>query len=288
MLNGNTKRNSKWMMLLPTTLALLVYLAGCADLKSIRKFADTSADSASYTSLSADYPQSIERQKRYQEEKYHAQLDKEFQERKAQQPALIGLHKGVEEYMHAIGALASDELVSYDKSLDSFASNIKKAKVIDDTKADAFTALTKLIAKAATDMYRQKKLQQLIEDSNKDFQIVIRAMTDIVGQDFVSSLDNEGTAADKYYKEIVTVADKTPPQQAAVELVKEKWREKKDEIEARKRACGLYVETLKKIGDGHQLLFDNKDKLSSKQFLDIIDSYSKDVSSLYKKIKDLK
>ena len=287
MLNRSTKRNSKWIMLLATTSALLVYLAGCADLKSIRKFADTSADSASYTSLSADYPQSIERQKRYQEENY-AQLDKKYQERKAQQPTLIGLHKGIEEYMHALGALASDELVSYDKSLDSFAGDIKKAKVIDDTKADAFTALTKLIAKAATDMYRQRKLQQLIEDSNKDFQIVICAMTDIVGKDFVSSLDNEGTAADKYYKEIVTVADKTPPQQAAVELVKEKWREKKEEIEARKRACGLYVETLKKIGDGHQLLFDNKDKLSSKQFLGIIDSYSKDVSSLYKKIKDLK
>lgn len=275
-------------MLLPVSLAALVFLAACADLKLIRKFADTSADSAGYTSLSADYPKSIERQKRYQEEKHHAQLDKEFQKRKEQQPALLGLHKGVKEYMSALGALASDELVSYDKSLDSLAGDIKKTKLIDEAKADAFAALTKLITKAATDMYRQRKLKQLIADSNRDFQIVIGAMSDIVGQDFVSSLDNESVAVDKYYKEIVTIADKAPPQQAAVELVKETWREKKDELEAKKQACGLYVKTLKKIGEGHQLLFDNQDKLSSKQLLDSINSYSKDVSELYKKIKDLK
>ena len=278
----------RWTMLLPISLAALVFLSACADLKSIRKFADTSADSAGYTSLSADYPKSIERQKRYQEEKYHAQLDKEFQKRKAQQPALLALHKGVEEYMSALGALASDELVSYDKSVDSLAGDVKKAKLIDDSKADAFASLTKLITKAATDMYRQRKLKQLIGDSNKDFQTVISAMTDIVGQDFVSSLDNEAAAIDKYYKEIVTIADKAPPQQAAVELLKEKWREKKDEVEVKKQACILYVKTLKTIGGGHQLLFENKDKLSSKQVLDSINSYGKDVSAIYKQIKDLK
>ncbi|MCR4289673.1 MAG: hypothetical protein NUV86_05365 [Candidatus Scalindua sp.] len=275
-------------MFLPVSLAAAVLLSACADLKSIRKFADISADSAGYTSLSADYPKSIERQKRYQEEKYHAQLDKEFQRRKAQQPALLALHKGVEEYMSALGALASDELISYDKSVDSLAGEIKKAKLIDDTKADAFASLTKLIAKAATDSYRQRKLKQLIGDSNKDFQTVIGAMSDIVGQGFVSSLDNEEVAVDKYYKEIVTIADKAPPQQAAVELVKEKWRGKKDEVEAKKQACSIYVKTLKTIGQGHQLLFDNKDKLSTKQVLDSINSYGKEVSDLYKKIKDIK
>src|SRR4030042_6328167 len=93
----------KWRMLLPVSLAAMVFLSACADLRSIRKFADTSADSAGYTSLSADYPKSIERQQRYQEEKDNAQLDKEFQKREEQQPALLALHKGVEEYMNALG-----------------------------------------------------------------------------------------------------------------------------------------------------------------------------------------
>jgi hypothetical protein len=278
----------RWTILLPVGLAALVFFSSCGDLKSIRKFADASANSAGYTSLTADYPKSLERQKRYQEEEYHAEVDKEFQERKAQQPALLALHKCVEEYMSALGALASDELVSYDKSIDSLAGDVKKAKLIDDSKAEAFASLTKLIAKAATDLYRQRKLKQMINDANKDFQVVITAMIDIVGKDFTSSLDNEATAVDKYYEEIKTISEKAPPQQAAIALLKDKWQEKKDEVEAKRQACVLYVKTLKTIGDGHKLLFDNKDKLSTKQVLDSINTYGKEVSALYKQIKDLK
>lgn len=283
-MKAQTKR---WSMLLPAILAALIFLSACADLKAIRKFADSSVNSAGYTSLSADYPRSIERQKRYQEEKYHAQLDEELQKRKLQQPALLALHKGVEEYMSAVGALASDELVSYDNSVDSLAGEIKKAKLIDDSKVDAFASLTKLIAKAATDLYRQRKLKQLINDANNDFQTVITAISDIVSKDFTSSLHNEAVTVDKYYKEIITIAEKALPQQAAVELLRDKWQEKKDEVKAKSEACVLYVKTLKTIGDGHQMLFDNKDNLSTKQVLDSINTYGKEVSALYKQFKDL-
>lgn len=281
-------KKKNWRLFLPLSLTALIFLSACADLKSIRRFADTSADSVGYTSLSREYLTSIERQKRYQEEKYHAKLDELSKKRKEQEPALLGLHMGVEEYMSALGALASDELVSYNKSLDSFADGIKTTRLIKDNEADAFAALTKLIAKAATDAYRQKKLKQLIGDSNKDFQIVIGAMKELVGRAFIESLDNEEISAEKYYKEIIKIAEAAPPQQASIELVRDKWLQKKDEIEAKKQACNLYVETLSKIGEGHLLLFDKRDQLSSKQLLDTINSYGKDVSKLYNKIKDLK
>ncbi len=281
-------KTKRWTLFLPAILAGLVFLSACADLKSIRVFADKSADLAGYTSLSADYPRSVERQKRYQEEKYHAKLDEELQKRNAQQPALLALHKGVEEYMSALGALASDELVSCDQSVDALAGEIKKAKLIDDSKADAFASLTKLIAKASTDLYRQKKLKQIIGEANNDFQTVIIALSDIVGKDFTSSLDNEAVAVDKYYKKIITIAEKAPPQQAAIELLKERWQERRDEVKVKREACVLYVKTLKSIGEGHQMLFDNKDHLSTKQVANSINAYSKEVSALYKQIKELK
>lgn len=282
------KQHNPLKILLSVSLAAIVLFTACADLKSIRSFADTSADSAGYTSLSGDYLKSIEREKLYQPESQHAHLENIIQMRKAQQPALLGLHKGISEYMSALGALASDETVSYDKSLDSLAGDIKKTKIIKDNEADAFISLTKFISKAATDLYRQKKLKQLISESNNDFQLVIAAMSGIVGTDLVSSLANESVAVDKYYKNIVTIAANAPPQQAAVELVNDKWKERQNELEAKKQACTLYAKTLEKIGKGHQLLFDNKDKLPSKQLLDSIKSYGKEVSAIYKQIKELK
>ena len=276
----------RWVILLPATLAILVFLSACADLQSIRQFADASADSVGYTALSKDYSQSMERLKRYQDN--NTMLDKAFQTRKAQQTALLALHKGVEKYLHALGALAADELISYDASVDSLAAEIKKAKLIDDSKADAFGSLTKLVAKAATDLYRQRKLNQMIGEANTDFQTVITALRDIVEKDFTSSLDNEAATIDKYYKEIIILSKKTPPQHAAIALLMEKWQEKSDAVKEKKQACNLYAKTLKTIGEGHQMLFDNKDKLSTKQVLDRITAYSKAVSTLGSQIKELK
>jgi len=86
-------------------------VAGCADLKSIRKFADSAADTASYTGLTADYIGGPARMKGYEESpERKAELEKESAAREKQEKALLGLHRGVQDYMNAIGALASDDL----------------------------------------------------------------------------------------------------------------------------------------------------------------------------------
>src|SRR5690242_19824776 len=63
-----------------------ILFIGCADLRAIRKFADTAADSAQYTALSSDYPKSIERQKRYQPNNQQQTLDSILKTRQSQQP----------------------------------------------------------------------------------------------------------------------------------------------------------------------------------------------------------
>ncbi|MFA5924575.1 MAG: hypothetical protein WC856_25355 [Methylococcaceae bacterium] len=268
---------------------ILLLLSACADLKGIRQFSETSADSAGYTALSIDYVKSIERQKIFQDQSRHADLDKIIKTRKEQQDALLGLHRGVQEYMTAIGALAADELVSYDNALDSFSKNVKSAKLphLDDKSVDAFSALTKLIAKAATDAYRQKQLNLIIGESNTDFQVLIASMSDIVGLDYVSSLEDEEAAVDKFYQKIIVIADNAPPQQASIQLLKEIWQAKKDSIQAKKQSCILYAKSLKKIGEGHQLLYQNREKLTAKQFLDTLYGYRKEIEALNKEIHNI-
>jgi hypothetical protein len=272
-----------------TSGAILLLLSACADLKGIRQFSEVSADTASYTALSIDYVKSIERQKRFQDQSRHADLDRIIKDRKQQQDALLGLHRGVQEYMTAIGALAADELVSYDSALDSFSKNLKSAKVphLDDKSVDAFSALIKLIAKAASDAYRQKQLNLIIGDSNTDFQTLISSMSDIVGLDYISSLEDEEAAVDKFYQKIIVISDNAPPQQASIQLLKESWQAKKDAIVVKKQSCALYAKSLKKIGEGHQLLYQNREKLTAKQFLDTLYGYRKEVEALNKEIQNI-
>lgn len=276
--------------LLALGLFVITFLTACADLTGIRQFSEVSADSASYTALSKDYVQSSERQKRFQDKTHGQELDKNSEERKKQLPIILSLHKGVQEYMLAIGALASDELVSYDKELDSLSNDIKAVKLphLDDNSINAFSALTKLIAKAATDAYRQRQLNQIIGEANDDFQILINAMSDIVGLDYVSSLKNEEVTMDKLYKKVELESENSKSQQASIQLLKESRDAKQDAIEAKMKSCKLYAEMLKTIGAGHKLLYDNRENLSAEQFLGTLHGYRKEIETLNNAIQELK
>jgi len=271
---------------LALTTALLV--SGCADLSNIKKFAATSADSAGYTSLVSDYEKSAERLKGYEPPEQAGQLDKTIAERKAQQKPLLDMLHGIQEYMNAVGSLASDQLVSCDKSLTNVSDALKATKAVGTNQADAFEALSALLARAATDAYRQDKLKMIIRDANPHFQKVIQAMTDIVSKDFVASLDAEKIGVDKYYSDIIETAKRAPPQDAAIELVKESWRQRVDDIEAKRQACEAYAKILETIGKGHQALYDNADHLSSTELLSTIDAYATAVSQSFNKLKQLK
>jgi len=267
-------------------LVALALLASCADLKSIRQFANTSADAAGWTSLSEDYVKSIARIQRYEEGKAGDALASAAARRQAQQPALRALHHGVEAYLKVLGALAADDLAASDVSLAALAGSLHSANLLADTQSvAAFTSLTELIAKAATDGYRQRQLTRLIAQANPDFQTVIAALAGIVERDFTAALEIESAAADKYYRAILITAEQAPPQQAALALVREKWREKKDALDAKKQACALYAQTLKKIGEGHQLLYDRRGRLAAQPLLATIARYQQDVAGLYAQMK---
>lgn len=278
-------------MYLQTKLVLMVVglcaalLSGCADLKGIRKFSDSAADTASYTGLTSYYLGEFDHSKRYEEDAVRQkQLDQESALRRKQEKALLGLHRGVQDYMKALGALASDEVVNYDQSLKKLGDEIKDTKLISDSKVEAYRGIAALIAKAATDGYRQRKLKLLIGEGNVPFQQIAEALSKIVRSGYVLSLDNEKAVMDSYYQEVVKVAQPNDP---GTEMVKETWRTKKEDLAARRQACLAYAETIEIIAQGHQELFNNRDKLDTKASLDTIISYAQEVDDLRTKIKEL-
>ena len=82
-----------------SALLLLGLTQGCVDLKAIQDFANISAESAEYTTLVYNYLDFPDRQKRYQPENRHAQLDAMAQERLARKTELLLRHHVIEEYM---------------------------------------------------------------------------------------------------------------------------------------------------------------------------------------------
>jgi hypothetical protein len=267
--------------------ACCLLISGCADLASIKKFSAISADSAGYTSLVSDYPKSAQRLQRYEDSNVRAQLDPVIQKRNSQEQPLLALHHGVQDYMNALGSLASDDLISYDTSLDSVSDGLKQTGALTANEADAFGALMKLLAKAATDAYRQHQLKSIIQEANPHFQRIVAGMTNLVLGAFVSSLDNEKNGVSTYFKTVVTAADKQPPQGAAIELVNEVWQQRLDDIATKRDACIAYAQTLDEIAKGHQALFDHANDLTSDQLLSTMNLYATAVSQAFAAVNKL-
>jgi hypothetical protein len=266
------------------TLPLVAFALsqGCANLAAIRDFGTISAESASYKRLIEDYVAEPEREKRFTPKSHHEDLNRQRVERAAQEERLLLRQTAIVAYMDALAQLAADDVVVYDKEIDGLASALKANKFAGEQDADAFAAIAKLLAKAATDAWRQRKLKELIYDSNKPIQDLIAALRKVVELGIArDDAENESEAARKYYKKLQH-SSKDP---AGIAALAEWWEYRQAEIDARQHAARTYVEVLNKISAGHQKLYDERDQLRNDDTTRQIKAYVRDLRALYKTLR---
>lgn len=269
------RRSAIWLVVL--------VLCACANLGSIREFAALSSDSAGYTALTNEYATSPTRLKKYTLEADDAQrkiLDEQACQRKAQVEKLLLFHRTVSSYMKALSELSSDEIVSYDKELKDLTDKALTAKYIDEKEAGAVNAIAGLIARAATDFYRQKKLKLVIGEANAPLQDLLAVMKNLVDS-YSSSLENEKAAIVLYHRRLMTTARQEKQSVVAEHL----WLESQVEAErldTRIRAAENYHKTISAISAAHADLYANRDRVSDKEVQRQMREYSSKIRDAYK------
>lgn len=266
-------------------VAVWVALAtsGCANLAAIRQFAATSSDAAQYSRLVSAYVDGPARLKRYEPASAATDLDRRTAERRDQQERLLLRHKLVEEYMDALGALAADDLTSYDKDIDALGAAVRNAKFADQNEAKAFASVSKLLVTAATDRWRQRKLVSLIEEANAPFQTVMGALVTIVETGFVTDVSIERVALGKHYGTLQRES-KDPAGLAALA----EWQQLREaQLDDHDAAIRNYVVVLKTIAAGHQKLYDSRHELSRVEVQREIGRYTKRLKEAFNAIKNI-
>ncbi len=262
---------------------LLTIQFGCTNLSAIREFADISAESAEYTKLVDEYATSPERQKRYQPASHHQQLADMALERSIQKDRLLLRHALIEEYMDALGQLAADELVTYDKDIDALGTAVVKNRIVDKKEAEAFGTIAKILTNAVTDHWRKSQLKKLISKTNDSFQTVVQALRTIVSRDFMDDLDIERIALNKYYT--TKLLESSDP--AGIAALQE-WQElQRDRLKARQEALEGFAQALDNIAEGHQLLYDSQNDLATDGLMKQMSRHSKNLRKLINAIKVL-
>lgn len=262
---------------------LLVLGVGCTNLAPITEFADISAQSAAYTALVTQYVQFPERQKRFQPSSQHARLEQMSRERAAQKERLLLRQALIEEYMDALGQLATDEPVKYDKEIDALGKAVADNKFAGEKDAGAFGSVSKILFRAVADDWRRRKLRELIAESNSPFQEVVGALKRIVDQGFAGDTENEEIAIRNYYQPIILSAK----DKAGIAALEE-WRDARlAEVRVWRHAITDYSEVLSKIASGHQKLYDKRDDLDNKDLLQLMSRYAKDLRKRFDTLKNL-
>lgn len=255
-------------------LALVFALGACADLGAIRQFADSAGDGAALPELADDYVAAAERQHRYAPEHLRGPAPvSPDPARAAQREQMLVLQDAIEAYMAALGALAADEAVRYDRQLDALDQALARTDMLGAAERDAGKRLSGLLLRASTDRWRRNRLETLIEQGHEPLLATVGGLRRIAEGAFLGEIDNEAGAMRAYYDGLRARSEDP----AAIAAVTELEEFRRAELERRRRAVEAYIEVLDGIRAGHEALHAGRGDLARETLLVEIRRYGDDI-----------
>lgn len=292
-------RSKSPLPLLRASLAALtlILLSACGtrtNLNAVREFTKTSAATAHYEQVVADYVNSPVRQKRYQPKSSTDQLDALVARRAEQGPILQATQQVLVTYMSTLGDLAADQLPNVDSEIDSLSSALEKAKFIGDgdkqigrETATAAASIAKVLIRASLDGYRRREVARIVKETNPALQSTIAGLKEILEQDMRDSLTNEGLAVKSPFRAWIAAAESKGDPDGAPPVARILMDERLAVVNAKEAVLDDYIKVLVTIAKGHEDLTNNIDAISKNDLKERLKAYSKDLQTLYKSFKKL-
>lgn len=263
-----------------TTFTFAALLFGCTNLKEVQDFAGQSAQLSGYTELTTRFRDTYYREQPYLSGEANRLAQENDLRRKAAYHDLLKIHRTISIYMQALATLAGDKSFDLTPGIDSVASGIKAHPDfgIDKTHVDALSGLAKIAAKWATASYQQRALREFIKEGNEPLQTALCGMEKLIDY-YQKTNDNEWKTINGLLELELSFTDESEGKLLAT-LARAHQQAKAFEYQL---ADKKYLEARKgihTIAQGHSLLVENLDKLSSQEIKDSLRQFSKDVKAI--------
>jgi len=254
---------SKLPKTLLLSIALLLSSCGVQDIASVQAFAALANQAnEKYPSLVADFYNSCVRAAEFDTDVIPIRRDIEARCDRYQElrPGLLAINQVLESYIRALGNLASNETIVFDAEFQSLGNGVESLPGVQPQQADAVINLINFLVSASVDNYRREKLADVIEISNSDLQITLQTQKGIFSSDYKRLLLIESDTIDDFYRQKMLQLQANPEE---LLNIRRQWQEEKVSVNQRLRAANDYLQILDQLGQAHQELYDNRNRLDS-------------------------
>jgi hypothetical protein len=156
---------------------------------------------------------------------------------------------------------------------------IKKSTV------ESYSKIAKVVSRAVTDVYRKGKIKEVIAEGNEPIQDLIKSFQKILKESLKEELKFKRTDYFLYYSLLLKDAKLSSTERNG--LIKE-YYQKMTEIDFKQKQIEDFADGLSKVSEGHQQMYENRDKLTVQEFQNLIISSTDDVKSIISEFKKLK
>ena len=198
--------------------------------------------------------------------------------------ATVKVYNALNAYFKSVGALSKGDLTTYDtKALGQALTEGKFASLtIDKNTVTAYSSLGRLLLQAFTDGYRKKKLSTVIETGNAPLQTLLNVFGTSI-QNLVTELEFQKERNYVLYAELIN-ADGSAYEKLTLS---NNYYNEVTRLNQKQEQLRTFSKSLVAIGKGHQTLYENRKKLTTKEIRELMADYSASLQDLIVDFKKL-
>ncbi|WP_339706455.1 hypothetical protein [Algoriphagus aquimarinus] len=196
-------------------------------------------------------------------------------------------YNSIEGYFQGLGNLSQNELTKYSSNalIGALTADELGPVKIEERTASAFSSLSNTLLRASTDFYRRKKIVEYIEKANEPIQILLGKFESIISNNLKKELRFKRERLYAYYTDMKMNRTLTSDYEKSKATAD--YYQALEAIQRKEKELDVFGKSLAEIAKGHQVLYENRNKLSAKNLQELLQGYSSNVKELISEFNKL-
>jgi hypothetical protein len=272
-------------------LMLSILIGGCANLRAINDFSSDSLrgvqkfEQINYSFTQHCHDRCVFEATRKFEIKRSLECDCDIY-KKADTVTML-IYNSIRGYLIGLTNLSGNNLANY--NLDTLKRSLTEGNFgdikIGKEQVNAYGGIAQILLNAVAGAYRIKKIKLYVEQANKPIQILLNKFQFILQKNLNDELNFKKEKLFAFYRELLLNNDLTEYEKGKATT---EYYEQVANIDRTQQEIDLFAGSLVNISEGHQKIYDNRNKLTARELKNLLVGYQSNISNMISHFNKLK